>query len=169
MLINGVMTEMRKAVCPGSFCPITNGHIDVIMRAAKIFDEVTVLVMTNPDKDCVFTSEERCDMIKEALSGAKNVKVDSYNGLLADYVKENGISAIVKGIRSGSDFDYEFQMALANKALAPDAETVFVAAKPENMYLSSSLVRQIASFGGSVASFVPETVEKVIKEKYKNL
>lgn len=160
---------MRKAVCPGSFCPVTNGHIDVILRASKIFDKVVVLVMTNPDKECVFTPEERCDMIKAALKDEKNIEVASYNGLLADYLKDNDVSAIVKGIRSGSDFDYEFQMALANKALAPNAETVFVAAKPENMYLSSSLVRQIASFGGDISAFVPEEAEKIIKAKYKNL
>ncbi len=160
---------MRKAVCPGSFCPVTNGHIDVILRASKLFDEVVVLVMTNPDKECIFTPEERCDMLRAALKDEKNIKVDSYYGLLADYLKDNDISAIVKGIRSGADFDYEFQMALANKALAPNAETVFVAAKPENMYLSSSLVRQIASFGGDVSAFVPKDTEKIIKAKYKNL
>lgn len=160
---------MKKAVCPGSFCPITNGHVDVILRAAKLFDEVTVLVLTNPDKNCVFTPEERCDMIKAVLKDNENIKVDSYCGLLANYLKENEISVIVKGIRSDSDFNYEFQMALANKALAPEAETVFVATKPENMYLSSSLVRQIASFGGDISAFVPKEAEEIIKAKYKNL
>jgi len=159
---------MKKAVCPGSFSPITNGHIDIIMRAAKLFDEVTVLVVTNPDKKCAFSAEERCEMIKKALYGVPGIKVDSWNGLLADYVGQNGTNAIVKGIRSSTDFDYEFQMALANKSLAPEVETVFITAAPQNMYVSSSLIRQIASFGGDISDFVPKEIvseiEKVLKE-----
>lgn len=158
---------MKKAVCPGSFNPITNGHIDIILRAAELFDEVTVLVVTNPDKNCAFTAEKRCEMIEKALAGIPGIKVDKWNGLLADYVKKNGINAIVKGIRSSSDFDYEFQMALANKSLAPEAETVFMTADPQNMYVSSSLIRQIASFGGDISDFVPKEtisdIEKVLK------
>ena len=119
---------MKKAVCPGSFDPVTNGHIDIIKRAAELFDEVTVLVVTNPDKKCVFSPEERCDLIRKSTENIEGIKVDSFSGLLADYVKKNGINAIVKGIRSSSDFEYEFQMALANRSLAPDAETVFITA-----------------------------------------
>ena len=158
---------MKKAVCPGSFDPITNGHVDIIKRAAELFDEVTVLVVTNPDKKCVFSPEERCELIKKAVEGIEGIKVDSFSGLLADYVKKNGISAIVKGIRSSSDFEYEFQMALANRSLAPDAETVFITADPSNMYVSSSLIRQIAGFGGDVSDFVPKNIVEEIEKRLK--
>ena len=158
---------MKKAVCPGSFDPITNGHIDIIKRAAELFDEVTVLVVTNPDKKCVFSPEERCLLIEKAVEGIEGVKVDSFSGLLADYVKQNGISAIVKGIRSSSDFEYEFQMALANRSLAPNAETVFITADPQNMYVSSSLIRQIAGFGGDVSDFVPKNIVEEIEKRLK--
>lgn len=158
---------MKKAVCPGSFDPITNGHIDIIKRAAELFDEVTVLVVTNPDKKCAFSPEERCALIEKATEGIGVVKVDSFSGLLADYVKQNGISAIVKGIRSSSDFEYEFQMALANRSLAPNAETVFITADPQNMYVSSSLIRQIACFGGDVSDFVPKNIVEEIEKRLK--
>ena len=158
---------MKKAVCPGSFDPITNGHIDIIKRAAELFDEVTVLVVTNPDKKCVFSPEERCSLIEKAIEGIENVKVDSFSGLLADYVKQNGMSAIVKGIRSSSDFEYEFQMALANRSLAPNAETVFITADPQNMYVSSSLIRQIAGFGGDGSDFVPKNIVLEIEKRLK--
>ena len=158
---------MKKAVCPGSFDPITNGHIDIIKRAAELFDEVTVLVVTNPDKKCVFSPEERSELIKKATEEIEGVKVDSFSGLLADYVKQNEISAIVKGIRSSSDFEYEFQMALANRSLAPNAETVFITADPQNMYVSSSLIRQIAGFGGDVSDFVPKNIVLEIEKRLK--
>ena len=158
---------MKKAVCPGSFDPITNGHVDIIRRAAELFDEVTVLVVTNPDKKCVFSPEERCELISKAVEGIEGIKVDSFSGLLADYVKKNKISAIVKGIRSSSDFEYEFQMALANRSLAPNAETVFITADPQNMYVSSSLIRQIAGFGGDVSDFVPKNIVSEIEKRLK--
>lgn len=158
---------MRKAVCPGSFDPITNGHVDIIKRAAELFDEVTVLVVTNPDKRCAFSPDERCELISRAVEGIDGVNVDSFGGLLADYVKKNGICAIVKGIRSSSDFEYEFQMALANRSLAPEAETVFITADPQNMYVSSSLIRQIAGFGGDVSDFVPEEIVEEIEKRFK--
>ena len=158
---------MKKAVCPGSFDPITNGHVDIIRRAAELFDEVTVLVVTNPDKKCVFSPEDRCELISKAVEGIEGIKVDSFSGLLADYVKKNKISAIVKGIRSSSDFEYEFQMALANRSLAPDAETVFITADPSNMYVSSSLIRQIAGFGGDVSDFVPKNIVSEIEKRLK--
>ena len=159
---------MKKAVCPGSFDPITNGHIDIIRRAAELFDEVTVLVVTNPDKKCVFSPEERCELISKAVEGIEGIKVDSFSGLLADYVKKNKISAIVKGIRSSAEFEYEFQMALANKSLAPNAETVFLTADPRNMYVSSSLIRQIAGFGGDISDFVPKMIHGKIVERLKS-
>ncbi len=156
---------MRIAVCPGSFDPVTYGHLDIIHRAAALFDEVIVLVVTNPDKRCVFTAEERCDMIRRVAGDLPNVKVDLYGGLLVDYCRENGAAAIVKGLRAVSDFEYEFQMALANKKLFPAADTLFLTTNAENMYLSSSLVRQIASLGGDISPFVPKEVRDEIRAR----
>ncbi|MBR5310277.1 MAG: pantetheine-phosphate adenylyltransferase [Oscillospiraceae bacterium] len=158
---------MKKAVCPGSFDPITNGHVDIIKRASELFDEVTVLVVTNPDKKCIFSPEERCALIKKATENIPGIKVDCFSGLLADYVRKNEVCAIVKGIRSSSDFEYEFQMALANRSLAPSAETVFITADPQNMYVSSSLIRQIAAFGGDVSDFVPKNIVEEIEKRLK--
>ncbi len=154
---------MKIAVCPGSFDPVTYGHLDIVHRAAALFDEVIILVVTNPDKRCVFTAEERCDMIRRVVEDLPNVKVDSYGGLLVDYCREHGAAAIVKGLRAVSDFEYEFQMALANKKLLPDADTLFLTTNAENMYLSSSLVRQIASLGGDISPFVPEKIREEIR------
>lgn len=158
---------MKKAICPGSFCPVTKGHLDIFERAAALFDEVVVLVVENPDKKCLFTLEERCEMIRHSLGDNKKVRVESFCGLLADYVRENHVDAIVKGLRSASDFDYEFPMALANKALAPGAETVFLTGKPENMYVSSSLVRQVAAYGGDITPFVPGEIVDIVNQKLK--
>lgn len=156
---------MRIAVCPGSFDPITMGHLDIITRAAELFDEVIALVVVNVDKRPTFTLQERCDMIKKAVEGLPNVRVDSYCGLLADYVRDHRVVAIVKGLRAVSDFEYEFQMALINRKLIPDAETVFLTTTTENMYLSSSIVRQVASFGGDISPFVPACVHDQIRDK----
>ena len=155
---------MTIAVCPGSFDPVTKGHLDIIRRASKMFDKVIVLVSVNPDKKPTFTTEERVDMIRASVS-IENVVVDSYCGLLADYVRQVGATVIVKGLRATTDFEYEFQMALANKKLAPFAETVFLTTAQENMFLSSSVVRQIARFGGDISAFVPEPVRNMIAER----
>ena len=157
---------MKKAVCPGSFDPITNGHLDIIKRAAELFDEVTVLVVTNPDKKCAFSPEERCALIEKATEGIETVKVDSFSGLLADYVKKKGAVAIVKGLRAVSDFEYEFQQGLANKKLYDGAETVFLITQPENMFISSSVVKQVAQFGGDLTNFVPGKVKDIIVERF---
>lgn len=150
---------MKIAVCPGSFDPITLGHLDIISRAAKLFDRVIVLVSINPAKtNYAFTIAERVDFIKRVMADLPNVCVDSSDGLLADYLREKGACAIVKGLRAVSDFEYEFQMSLANKMLNPQAETVFFTAAAENMYLSSSIVKQIASFGGDISNFVPACI-----------
>lgn len=150
---------MKIAVCPGSFDPITLGHLDIISRAAKLFDRVIVLVSINPAKtNYAFTIAERVDFIKRVTADLPNVCVDSSDGLLADYLREKGACAIVKGLRAVSDFEYEFQMSLANKMLNPQAETVFFTAAAENMYLSSSIVKQIASFGGDISNFVPACI-----------
>ena len=155
------------AVCPGSFDPVTVGHLDIIRRAAGMFGKVIVVVMTNSSKHPSFTAEERIDMIREATSDIPNVSVDQYNGLLADYAKKVGASALVKGLRAMSDFEYEFQMALTNKKLNPEVETVFLTTIAENMYLSSSMVKEIASMGGDVRDFVPEAIHDTIVKRIK--
>lgn len=154
----------RLAICPGSFDPVTLGHLDIMQRAAKLFDRVTVLVSINRDKVPCFSAEERIEMIKEVTADIPNISVDRLDGLLADYVRDNGACAIVKGLRAMTDFEYEFQMALINKKLCPDAETVFLVTKEDNMYLSSSMVREVASFGGDISGFVPERIsERIVK------
>ncbi len=156
---------MKIAICPGSFDPITVGHLDIIHRATLLFDEVIVLVVINPDKTPSFTSDERIELIKKATQGMKNVKIDSFGGLLADYAKEKNACAIVKGLRAVSDFEYEFQMALTNRKLNPSMETVFLNTSAENMYLSSSMVKQIARFGGDISSFVPNEILNDVKSR----
>ena len=157
---------MRIAVCPGSFDPVTLGHLDIIERASNPFDKVIVLVSFNPAKNqAVFSVNERMEMIQKVTEHLDNVVVDCYNGLLADYLKMTGACAIVKGLRAVSDFEYEFQMALANKKLYSGAETVFLTTRGENMYLSSSLVKELASFGGEIADFVSPEIHDFIYER----
>lgn len=156
---------MKIAVCPGSFDPVTLGHTDIINRAAKLFDKVIVLVSINSMKNASFTPDERVEMIKEVTKDLDNVVVDSNDGLLADYLKKTGACSIVKGLRAVSDFEYEFQQALANKKLYPEAETVFLITSAENMYLSSSVVKEIARYGGDISDFVPEPILKKIKNR----
>lgn len=156
----------RVAVCPGSFDPVTFGHLDIISRAAKLFDKVIVLVSANLEKRPSFTLTERLLMIKKITDGFDNIVIDILEDeLLADYVRRVGANAIVKGLRAVSDFEYEFQMALGNKKLYPDAETVFLTTAAENMYVSSSIVRQIATLGGDISSFVPAEILPVIMER----
>ena len=156
---------MKIAVCPGSFDPVTLGHVDIITRASKLFDKVIVLVSINYVKKASFSRTERENMVRLVTKGLPNVEIDTYDGLLADYIKKTGASAIVKGLRAVSDFEYEFQMALANKQLCPEAETVFLTTSAENMYLSSSVVKQIASFGGDISHFVPSCILYDIKDR----
>ena len=149
---------MATVICPGSFDPVTNGHRDIITRASRMFDHVVALVVINVAKAPSFTHEERVAMLRKVTADLPNVEVDAHNGLLADYVRKRGGIAICKGLRAMSDFEYEFQMALTNKKLVPDADTVFLTTRSENMYLNSSLVKQIASFGGDISDFVPPEV-----------
>ena len=150
---------MRIAVCPGSFDPVTKGHLDIVTRASKLFDRVIVLVVINAAKTPSFSPEERVQMIREVIGGSlPNVEVDTFSGLLADYVRDVGAVAIVKGLRAVSDFEYEFQMALANRKLNPELDTVFLMTSAEYMYLSSSVVKDIAVHGGSVVGFVPDRI-----------
>ena len=161
---------MKIAICPGSFDPITKGHIDILERTSKIFDKVYAVVMVNPAKVPTFTTEERIEMIKQTTAHIPNVEVESYAGLIADYAKEKNACTLVKGLRAVTDFEYEFQQALTNKKLNPDLETLFMVTNQEYMYLSSTIVRQIANFGGDISQFVPpeikdKLVEKMVKEK----
>ena len=156
---------MSIAVCPGSFDPVTKGHLDIIKRASVLFEEVIVLVVVNVDKRCSFSLEERCEMIRQAAAGMENVRVDHYDGLLVDYVRRVGAQAIVKGLRAMSDFEYEFQQALANKKLNPRLETMFLPTSSDNMFLSSSVVKQIAGFGGDISHFVPDCILHTIQER----
>ena len=155
---------MKIGICPGSFDPVTLGHMDIITRACRIFDKVIVAVPINPDKHFSFTVEERMDMLRTVTAGM-GVEVDSVGGLLVDYAREKGATAIVKGLRAVSDYDYEFQMALANKQLNPEVETMFLPTRVENMFLSSTLVKQVAGFGGDISHFVPECLLERINER----
>ncbi len=158
---------MKIAVCPGSFDPVTLGHLDIIRRAAAMFDKVDVLVGKNAEKNPLFTMEEREELIRRVTKDIPNVEVHGFDGLLIDYMKESGASVIVKGLRAMSDFEYEFQMALTNRQLYPQAETIFLTTSVEKMYLSSSLVKQIAQFGGDISALVPSEIEKDILKKFK--
>ena len=148
---------MRKAVCPGSFDPVTNGHIDIIARASTLFDEVTVAVLINKAKRSLFSVEERIAMLREVCVDFGNVRIEAFHGLLVDFCRARDIHAIVKGLRAVSDFDYELQMAQMNSSLA-QVETVFVPTSPEYSFLASSLVKEVATFGGDVSSLVPPMV-----------
>ena len=148
---------MRRAVCPGSFDPVTHGHLDIVRRAATLFDEVVVAVGVNASKSRLFTPEERIAMIAEAVADLPNVRVDGFSGLLTDFCRTHDVVAIVKGIRAVGDFDYELQMAQMNASLAP-VETVFVPTAPQWSFLASSLVKEVAALGGDVSGLVPAHV-----------
>ncbi len=147
---------MRRAVCPGSFDPVTQGHLDIIGRAARLYDEVIVAVLINKTKQSLFTVAERIEMLGEATAHYGNVTVDSFHGLLVDWCREHDVPAIVKGLRAVSDFDYELQMAQMNHSLA-GVETLFMTTNPLYSFLSSSLVKEVATYGGDVAHLVPES------------
>ena len=148
---------MRRAACPGSFDPVTNGHIDIISRASMLFDEVVVAVGVNPSKQRLFSPEERIEMLTEASEPFANVRIDSFAGLLTDFCTSHDVDAIVKGLRAVSDFDYELQMAQMNSSLS-GIETVFVPTSPEYSFLASSLVKEVAAHGGDVSGLVPPPV-----------
>ena len=158
---------MKTVVCPGSFDPVTNGHLDIIERASALFDRVIVVVMVNAAKSPLFSTEQRVDMLKRSTAHLQNVTVDSHDGLLASYAKAQGATVIVKGLRALSDFEYEFQMALTNRELNHDLETVFLTATDDKMYLSSSLVKQVAQYGEDVSNFVPACILQDIQEKFR--
>ena len=157
----------RLAIFPGSFDPLTNGHVDIILRSAHLFERVVVAVLVNAEKQPLFTPEERVTIIRDVFSEYPNVEVDTFDGLLVDYARRRRASAIVRGLRAVSDFEYEFQMALMNRRLWDGMETVFLAPDLEHSYLSSSLVRQIAQLGGDVSPFVPENVLRRLQQRFK--
>ena len=155
----------RRAIYPGSFDPATNGHLDIIERASKLFDEVIVAVATNIGKNPLFTMEERMKMISEACSHLPNVTIDGFDGLLVRYAESKNADAIVKGLRALSDFEFEFEMALMNRRLDEAIETVFMMTNAEYSYLSSSIVKEVAGFGGSVEGLVPTIVQEYLQRK----
>ncbi len=161
---------MKRAIYPGSFDPATLGHLDIIKRAAKLFDEVIVVVMMNVRKknSHAFSVEERVDFLKRCTEGLENVKIDSYDGLLAEYAKKVDAVAVVKGLRAVSDFEDEFQQSLTNKKLNPQLETVFLTADADSMFLSSSVVKQVCSLGGDIDDFVPGEIKEDIIKKLRN-
>ena len=156
---------MTKVVCPGSFDPVTNGHLDIVERASSLFDEVVVAVLVNESKASLFTLEERLDMLSRATSDLANVTVASFRGLLVNFCTENGVEAIVKGLRAVSDFDYELQMAQMNDSLT-EVDTVFIPTSPEYSFLASSLVKEVAKGGGDVSPLVPDFVLDLMKERF---
>jgi pantetheine-phosphate adenylyltransferase len=159
---------MRRAVCPGSFDPVTNGHLDIIRRAARLFDEVIVGVLVNPNKQGLFSVDERLTMLGDVVTGLDNVKVEAFEGLLVDFCRDHDIDAIVKGLRAVSDFDTELQMAQMNASLS-GVETVFVPTSPEWSFLASSLVKEVARFGGDVSGLVPSEVLTRLTERLGSL
>ena len=158
---------MKRALYTGSFDPMTIGHLDIIRRAAGLFDELTIGVISNPRKASLFTLEEREELIRQATSDLKNVTVDHFSGLLADYVNAKGFDAVVRGLRGTADMEYELQMAHVNARLfAPGTESVFLMTSPEYAFISSSIVKEVASLGGDIEGLVPENVLSAIKNKY---
>ena len=158
---------MRIAIYPGTFDPITNGHLDIIERAMKMFDSVIVTIARNSAKNPLFSDKERLELIREAVKGYKNVSVDSFEGLLVDYARERKATAVLRGLRAISDFEYEFQMALTNRKLNDSVETVFLMPSERYTYLNSTIVREIARLGGDVNDFVPPVVQKAFARKFK--
>jgi pantetheine-phosphate adenylyltransferase len=154
------------AVYPGSFDPVTNGHLDIITRGLAVFDAVIIAILVNPQKHPLFTVEERVALIREAYKGEARVRVDTFSGLLVDYAERVGASVIVRGLRAVSDFEYEFQMALMNRRLDPNIETVFMAPADGYSYVSSRLVKEVFQLGGDVSALVPKLVERRLREKY---
>ena len=158
---------MKKiALYPGSFDPITYGHIDILDRASVVFDHVLIAIFDNPNKNPLFSVSERKLLIQQAIEGKKNISIDVYSGLLAEYAVQKSVSTIIRGLRAVSDFEYEFQMALTNRQLSRQLDTMFLMTDQKYSYLSSSIVKQVCQFGGNISAFVPLHVEKALRRKY---
>ena len=160
---------MKRALTPGTFDPITSGHLDVIDRASQLVDEVVVAVADSQKKGPLFTLEERVELVRQATAHLSNVRVEPFKGLLVDFAKELDATVVVKGLRAITDFEYEFQMTAMNYQLSPQLETLFIMSPPQYMYLSSSIVREISKMGGDIQQFVPPCVYEALKRKYANL
>lgn len=156
---------MKKVVYPGTFDPITNGHIDIIKRASLIFEKVIVAVVKSPSKDTLFSYKERLSLVKEATKTIKGIKVEGFDGLVVEYARKNAAKVIIRGLRMISDFEYEFQMALTNRSLAHDIETVFLMPHPEYSYVSSKLIKEAGFLGADLRKFLPAVVVRKLKEK----
>lgn len=157
---------MRRGIYPGSFDPVTHGHLDVMERATRLFDEVLVAVARNSQKDALFSTEERMALLREAVAGLKKIKVVPLEGLLAKFAQEQEAQAVIRGLRAISDFEYEFQMALTNRKLAPEVETIFLMPREEYTYVSSRIIKEVASLGGQVSDFAPDCVCRALKKKF---
>ncbi len=159
----------KTAIYPGSFDPLTNGHVDIIKRGLKVFDKIVVAILINPLKKPLFTVEERVELIKESLKDYPNIEVDSFGGLLIDYARKRKVSAILRGMRAVSDFENEFQMAMMNRKLNRDIQTIFLMTGLRWLFISSSTIKEVASFGGDVANMVPSCVNTKLIERYKQI
>lgn len=157
---------MKRAIYPGSFDPVTTGHLDVLDRAAKLFDEVIVAVAFNEQKQALFSTDERVELLKSATEGLTNVRVERFDGLLVEFARKQGAAALIRGLRAVSDFEFEFQMALMNRKLEPEIETIFLTPREEYTYLSSRIVKEIARLGGNVDTFVPPSVAQALRTKF---
>jgi len=164
-MMGATVKTKGKAVYPGTFDPVTFGHLDVLKRAAELFDEVIISVSQSSSKESLFTVDERINLIKRSVGNLKNVRIESFEGLLVNYAKRRRAGVIIRGLRAVSDFEYEFQMALTNRKISGDIETVFLMPNEKYTYISSTLVREIASNGGDVSAFVPKAVVEMLKKK----